>query len=88
MKKILATLILCLPLVAVAATPQCRKGKIDAVKYNSNNSMTVTVSGIELYTDRQALQPYLFGAYLTGTVITIYTTACHFGGGFAEVTFQ
>lgn len=89
MKKYLLGLsIFTLASSAFATPPQCVSGKIQFVKYNGDNTMTIKVQEKELYTNRQGLQSLLFSAFITGINTTIYTKDCFKGGGFAEVVFE
>lgn len=87
MKKsfLLVTLLLSFPALS---TPLCTTGIIKSVKYNSDDTMSITINDKSLYTSRWNVQQFLFNAYILQTNVSIYTNACENGGGFAEVKFN
>lgn len=92
MKKLLIPLLL-IPVIALAEGAKvtdnaCETGVIQNLKYNSNDTMSITVNGVELYTTRWNLEKILVEAYYIGGPISIYTSSCYTGGGFAEVVFN
>jgi hypothetical protein len=87
MKKLILLVMLLLPFSALS-TPRCTTGIIKNVKYNDDNTMSITINNISLYTSRWNLQQFLFNAYILQTNVTIYTTSCYDGGGFSEIQFH
>lgn len=88
MKKILIAALFGLFSVGTQATPYCITGKIDYIKYNDDDTMTIKVGDKVLYTNRWNLQSLLLSAQITGMTVTIYTSDCQNGGGFSEVIFR
>jgi len=87
MKKLILLVTLLLSFSALS-TPLCTTGIIKNVKYNSDDTMSITINDKSLYTTRWNLQPFLFNAYILQTNVSIYTTSCTNGGGFSEVKFN
>ncbi|EOO7010276.1 Shiga-like toxin beta subunit, partial [Escherichia coli] len=52
------------------------------------DTFTVKVAGKEYWTSRWNLQPLLQSAQLTGMTVTIKSSTCASGSGFAEVQFN
>ena len=73
---------------AAKAEQTCVTGNITNFNYNSDNSISISIGKYNLYTDRAALEPYLFMAFMTGSTVEIKTSTCRNGGGFAEVNFK
>ncbi|EER8891619.1 TPA: Shiga toxin Stx2 subunit B [Escherichia coli] len=71
-----------------AMAADCAKGKIEFSKYNEDDTFTVKVDGKEYWTSRWNLQPLLQSAQLTGMTVTIKSSTCESGSGFAEVQFN
>ncbi|KGS07530.1 Shiga-like toxin beta subunit [Burkholderia pseudomallei] len=67
------------------AFASCATGLITSFKYNDGESISVTVDGKDLYTDKWNLQPILFSSYILGKRVEIITSACYNGGGFGQV---
>ncbi len=92
MKKLLIPLLL-IPAMALAEGVKvsdsfCVKGDIEYFKYNPDDTMSVKVGNFELYTTRWNLEKILVQAFYIGAPISIYTSSCYTGGGFAEVVFN
>jgi hypothetical protein len=87
MKKLILLVMFLLSFSALSS-PLCTTGIITNVKYNDDDTMSITINNISLYTNRWNLQPYLFNAYILQTNVSIYTTTCRNGGGFAQIKFN
>lgn len=66
----------------------CEKGKITYFQYNSDNTITIYINGISLYTTRQLSYPFIYEAFNKQLNVTVYTNSCEDGGGFAKIAFS
>lgn len=92
MKKVIILLVL-LPMILLANNKnldllsQCKAWTIDALQYDSDDTITIWISGHNYYTNNIALQPLLFQAPKNRKSIVIFTQDCFDGGGFSHVSF-
>lgn len=93
MKRILpllliAPLFLASGTATTTTTSHCVTGTIKYIKYNDDDTLSIGIGNLELYTSRWNLRPLLFSSYILGNEVEIKTNSCYYGGGFSEITFK
>lgn len=83
-----AFLLLLLTVSTTQAAPDCVSGYIKALKYNSDDSISVYIADYAMFTRKTNLQPLLFAAFSLKADITIRSDRCFNLGEFSEVVFE